>query len=411
MNNLKKRALLTLVSEQPMPAVIQMIQSDFIYDKYAFVISADSKSDALYNKEFEAVCQRESEFLQEIKGPGVIIEKLDPVNPYNINHVEKVINSYIQENSEYSWEFNITGGTKTMSIAAYNVALKSDSEVLYVDSWKRRIFHYSGKSNEPKIQHFDETLFKPIITVENYLKLNGNEKWSKIKTGEISQANMEKAEFMAEKNKGYYTPFFKDLKKKATEFYQKHNITRKYSVSLADLSSCTNPDVSKLHSLHRKGILSFDKDVVSFKDGEDFKFFQGTWLEVYTKKLLDESGYFDDVRVNIEFPGIDSEWDLMVTAQGKFALLECKSTPPELKSYGQLKGMVENIRGLYSKSFLICAKSFDMKNEYDSKSHDIMNDRVNFLGITAVIYGENLKKMALTIANKMELDLKNKPDT
>lgn len=395
----KKKVLLSLVSQQAMPIITAILQYGSDFDRYDFLIT----------NEYENVAKRIIGFLRNRN------QITDSVStdfdseilrclPYDTKNAKEVIDKYILKwKDDYDIVINITNGTKLMSIAGYCAAIKNNLEYIYVESKERRLICGNPSAGTEATIPFDEAKFKEI-DVEKYLELNGQ----KIKPiEEISESRTKQSrkmkEYMSNINKSY---FFSCLKKYFEKKYENEKLTGccECDIYSDDFPCSVSPDDRDLLSnLNKSGILKFrDKDnIVSFDSLEDFRFFNGSWLEVYSKYVLDSSGMFDDVRTNLTFIVNENEkkspntneWDVFVVAQGKFALIECKSTSQkDIDKYGKLKAAQKMIDGENSSAFMISFKPIDSK----AKQY------CDLFKINA-ISGTDIDKMAEKIAEKMNI--------
>ena len=89
------------------------------------------------------------------------------VNAYDLDECLNDIKDKIRSNEDIV--FNLTGGTKMMALAAYALALQSNSTFIYLKSegHKSMLYRYYFKDNLPHLQPIEE--IPPVITVEEYL--------------------------------------------------------------------------------------------------------------------------------------------------------------------------------------------------------------------------------------------------
>jgi hypothetical protein len=113
--------LVCLVGEQPIPNLLPI--REFQPDKVILVFSERTKkvSDNLKN----LFGKRQTEFLKVS-------------NPYDIigceNELQEFLKSKFSDAKESEFAFNLTGGTKPMSLAAYNLARRMNAPVIYLQS-------------------------------------------------------------------------------------------------------------------------------------------------------------------------------------------------------------------------------------------------------------------------------------
>src|SRR5438876_255645 len=139
---MSKFALISLISDQPMPnvmAVLQREQSEQAEQHFThleFIVSADKNDLSKYDRRFDEICKRLETFFEN---RGYPVSRRPPVDPYNIKTALKACQEAIDALKEKDYEvvFNITGGTKLMSLAAYLCAQYNRIEAIYVESRDR----------------------------------------------------------------------------------------------------------------------------------------------------------------------------------------------------------------------------------------------------------------------------------
>lgn len=163
------RTLINLIGEQPIPNLLAI--------KY---IKAE-KNILLLTDTTKKAAERIKQLCPE--------SELHIVEPYNIDSAVESIEKIVKINDENI--FNITGGTKTMSIAAYNVAVKLKSKFIYLQSEREKdqnnknvlyVYNYNingklevTKEDLPELINLDEYLKAHFFKyeVEGYHKENG----------------------------------------------------------------------------------------------------------------------------------------------------------------------------------------------------------------------------------------------
>jgi hypothetical protein len=171
-------------------------------------------------------------------------------------------------------------------------------------------------------------------------------------------------------NRAYKTqtlswPFYLTLK----------NVARQQKDALAVLAS------------HR--VLSWDAGQQMLSCSRDQqRFLKGDWVETYALDSLSKSGYFHDVRGKVRLVGVDGEWDIMLTANAKLAILECKSDATLSEQFGKLRAMQRDLGGTYAQSFFV--RSGDTDNRVKRMS--------SLYGITKVIDYAEMSNVSKIVA-------------
>ncbi|MGQ9787499.1 MAG: hypothetical protein ACUVSJ_13690 [Anaerolineae bacterium] len=171
--------MIALVGEQPIPNLLPM--------RYL-------KPDGLvlvYTKRTEKVAQRLQQLLGDAETYALKIE-----NPYDIAAIRDKIRAAVA--GETDQLFNLTGGTKTMVLAAYDLAREAKSPILYLQTEGPRgrdqqsvLYRYTWRGDTLELQE-RYVIDQPLITLDDYLRVHfeGYEKrgFSREKGGELERA-------------------------------------------------------------------------------------------------------------------------------------------------------------------------------------------------------------------------------
>lgn len=146
--------MIALVGEQPIPNLLPIK-----YDKPAEVLLVRTTR-----------TNPVSERLQSVLANETLIHFCD-VEPYDMATIYRSVNHKIEA---LGWQpeetvFNLTGGTKTMAFAAYQLALAKMAEFCYLESesGRSRLRRYRFKNNLPDL--IRNELITGIITISDYL--------------------------------------------------------------------------------------------------------------------------------------------------------------------------------------------------------------------------------------------------
>jgi hypothetical protein len=129
--------MIALVGEQPQPNFLPVLHDN--PDMVIFVYTSRT--------------QEKYEHLKALLGNrGFIINGLE-TDPYDIPGIEKSLSEYLTSNiaiSSTQMVFNLTGGTKTMAMAAYQIAAQFNAPVIYLQSEKGKsiIYRYNWQDNQ-----------------------------------------------------------------------------------------------------------------------------------------------------------------------------------------------------------------------------------------------------------------------
>jgi Holliday junction resolvase-like predicted endonuclease len=99
-----------------------------------------------------------------------------PIDPYNIQAItQALLNNKVIKNSKtpHGLCFNLTGGTKPMAFAAYQVAERLRSHFIYLQSERHKsiLYHYEFSNTGFVLKNKDE--IPEVIEIDDYLKVHG----------------------------------------------------------------------------------------------------------------------------------------------------------------------------------------------------------------------------------------------
>lgn len=343
-----KYAMLTFVSDQTLPQVIAVLQNKQKIDKIFLVVSTGKDSE-----KYADICKRIEKFFCQDEMCNTEIISVD--DAYDFELISETLDNLVRkESADYRLIFNITGGTKPMSIAAFNTAVRESLDVIYVDSDNRNIIHYSNGIFEK--EPFNEARLRKI-DIKKYYELNGiNANFGEISDEDIGLSCIifENIDFI------HSSDFLGKVQENCRKFYydEKGKIIKKNQNKECyfEIKSecCPKPDeINLLNELYKYGILKYDQKSVVFENHRKYKFFEGTWLEAYSKKCL-TGKYFDDIKSSVKLTS-ESEFDLCVIGQAKIGLIECKASSLNVgeKDITKISSTEKSIKDKYAKSFLI----------------------------------------------------------
>ena len=398
-----KFALVSLISDQPMPnvmAVLQREQSELAEQRFThleFIVSADKNDLSKYDRRFDEIGKRLETFF---KNRGYNVSRRPPVDPYNIKTALKACKEAVDALKERGYDvvFNITGGTKLMSLAAYLCAQHNQIEAIYVESRDRFLISLSSASNltnaiatdalETERKPLEEELFSEI-DVSSYLALYGKEINTSIKIDDIPQEQVDKARIIGQ----FYSLLRNRLKNLEDEIRVEYKKTKAVSWPFQlELKKLTRTERDALDCFNANGIFAWDsaKNILSC-DSLQRAFLKGKWLEVFVLDKLSASELFHDVRGNVTIKSWSGECDVVLTVNAQLAIIECKSDAILSEQFGKIRALQRDRGGLYGRSFFI--RSGEKKDEVDRAAE--------FYGIDKVIDAEELPKLVEIVAKSM----------
>ncbi len=144
---------------------------------------------------YTARTQQKYEYLKATLQKEVKVRGLQ-TDPYDIPAIAKALDEELDKLASTITQplvFNLTGGTKTMSLAAYQIAQQRNSPIMYLQSEgkRTRVFHYTWEYQQS--QATGSEVLPELVTLRDVFDLHfGPGKWqelgSKRKTQEISMA-------------------------------------------------------------------------------------------------------------------------------------------------------------------------------------------------------------------------------
>lgn len=116
--------------------------------------------------------------LKELLKDEVALESL-PVNAYDIRAIQNALLTEIRRQGLAAPDllFNLTGGTKPMSLAAYLVAAEINAPVIYLQSEgeRSRLFRYEFHKGEPTLA--GDEILPGLISIDDYLRAYVGDKY------------------------------------------------------------------------------------------------------------------------------------------------------------------------------------------------------------------------------------------
>jgi hypothetical protein len=99
------------------------------------------------------------------------------VPPYDISGAQEKLSHYV---SEQQWPlasviFNLTGGTKTMALAAFHLAQEHGSPLLYLQSEGRQSLLHRYRWEGRRLVHLESTIIQESLTIDDYLRAHVGE--------------------------------------------------------------------------------------------------------------------------------------------------------------------------------------------------------------------------------------------
>ncbi|MCB1158751.1 MAG: DUF1887 family protein, partial [Leptospiraceae bacterium] len=314
---------------------------------------------------------------------GIQYEKRE-IDAYNLSKIKRtcldVLNTYEDEDIYV----NITGGTKIMSVGAYEVFQLMGKHIFYVNTAENQIHILTNNRIIP---------YKNWIDVETYLRAYGQ------------KAKSDQNEFF---NK--YLPVLQNLFSEMESWEQKFrestigilnyytkledNLSYPHRVPL-DRKHTQRKDLLELIGLFAKyKLLDFQNEMISIPGEAQHKFINGGWLEALTYfKVSRIPGTDIKTGLEIEYDNgkTSNEYDVVFTYLNRLFLIECKTSNIRHGDMGvnviyKLNTLKDFAGGLFAKGMLV---------SFQNLSHHHKNRLAEY----KLKYTEELKDLDTRIKN------------
>lgn len=331
--------LLCLLSDQRMQNVIPLLQNGFHFDR---VVLLASQEQGRISSRFSRIATDLSTALKSLTKWELHPFPVDPMLPEATRHA--CIEAIRRAGGPEQVTINFTGGTKPMSIGAYQAGLECNTKLLYVDTQAERIYTYNG--NRPDSIPFD---LKPL-GVEMLLAIHGK----LIDQKATDRKALSKIEMSL------------------TELIYAHRPQSLLVIPQIREQVETVPNSDKkvrstplepwlqfpgfFHACIELGYVQQSGSKVYITPAA-FRFLDGRWLEGYVYLALKKSCYFVDVKSQVKLSGVENELDISCTINAKLGVVECKSRilkgPKGQSTVNLLRALRDSLGGTFAKSFFI----------------------------------------------------------
>lgn len=336
----KARIMVALVSDQRMQNIIPIFQKGAKYEELVLVFSKERNSGKPLAKFVKAAND-----LSDVLSPLLKVSfSGDYVEPYNIEAVAMSITSHIiKYNIKYEVVVNISGGTKPMAIGALQATHRLGGICLYTNTENEEILKLPPDGSIVR-----EPMQVPDLNVDLYFKAYGEEIIDSKQVEDLEENHREWAKIIGDQHSIIYqkiivrvTTVVKDAQKNGQSFpiALKVDSTRKQREVIIQLAQ------SGLW-LYRQ-----DTDEITITDNISASFLNGPWVEAYVGMQMQQSGYFDDVRLNVKLNGWEGEIDVAAVSNGKLVLIECKSNVQQSQQLSKLDSLRGRLGGPFAQAY------------------------------------------------------------
>jgi len=334
------KAMIALVSDQRMQNVIPILQADVTYDELILVTSKDRRTGKPLPRYIEAANDLKAVLESHLK----VKLSAESVDPYDIEAVESTISTLIKQCGRDNVEVNISGGTKPMAIGALRAAQREGVPSLYTNTEDREILWICSDGS---------TATRPIqvigLDVRLYIRAYGEEVIESRRVVDLSAAHKAWAETIGDQHAAIYqkvilpvTSAIKAARKNKSGFPVTCRLLRP-----------TRRQREVVEQLAQQGLWTWNElsRQIVVTDPLAASFLHGTWVEVYVAMRVQQSGFFDDVRLNVKLEGVEGEIDVAAVSNGKLVLIECKSNVQQSQQLSKLDSFRRRLGGPYAQAY------------------------------------------------------------
>ncbi len=380
------RVLIAPVGEQPTPNLIPLFaaQPEGRAQCVQFLISDKERIKEVAENLRKALTKD-----PEMQAGGLTVVEPLMMDAWNLEKARSACANAIKKYSGDDIMVNLTGGTKIMSLAAFQAAVEARVPMLYVNTERDELIRFSG-GGEPLAPES----FTVKISIETQLRAAGQEfKKHSRPIQRIDSLPIDRADFvkwLVGNYSGAYEVCLKRIVIQARDEARKaQRKPWQHEVHLA--FEPRGKGFEALQRLEAMGLLTWKaaQRLLRVADEPSWRFLDGGWVETYALVSLTESGLFDEVLGNLEVEDFEGEIDIVVTRNGRLGIVECKTKGPHGEGVtfaaAKLRQHEAIFGGPYARAVFALAS--------DEHISDIGKVAEQY-GIKEPIYGEDLKDLA-----------------
>lgn len=338
-----------LVSHQPIPNLIPMVDEALRPKKVILLVSKD-------------MTERAQWLAKEARTLGCQVSEI-PFEPYDFEAARGAIFEVLAQNEEAV--LNVTGGTKVMALAVFDMFRGLGKPVFYVDTDNGKFLHLAPKWSEDQLP--DVMKVRPYLGSYGY-QINSQER------REVPKEWVELGEAMRKERK-----------------WQGPLRTLNFLASKARVNnSLISPETDKwdwssfrelINIFAGAKILWREENSLRFRDDNARFFANGGWLEQFIfgtiQRLRSKLGVIDlsgSVTV-CSAKGVPNEFDILFTARNRLHIIECKTTFGQTDKVMQstpvykLDSLKDVVAGRFGKAMLI--SYFDIDDQTKRRCDDL----------------------------------------
>jgi len=305
-----------------------------------------------------------SELISQIQALGIRTERLDVPNENSLRALLQLFEDWLESRIDYEIYVNLTGGTKLMSLAAYQV----------FSSYGFRCFYQILKNNQTLqsnqiIWLDDESVVSGIgekISLERYLASYQFKITQRERVQEIPEVHIQYAEEIFKRLKTNYESCSRTMTKLNGICAEKINASDRENF-IKNLTTDESGFID--HLAHETGLFTLFADKIEYANNDDSirKLIAGGWLEVLTTIKIREATQTRDLSMNVSFEkstkrvgtASRNELDVMAMVGAALYIVECKTvnwegrTPIKPEDSIYKLSALSDIGGLNTKSAFV----------------------------------------------------------
>jgi hypothetical protein len=273
-------------------------------------------------------------------------------NPFDYKECKEKIEVLVNHSETTDWTFNISGGSKIMTIAALDVARERKIPAFFIDQ----------NNKVTDLQSFNQSIFETPIDLQVYFRLFGQSAKSTIRSTAIDIQYFKLTKLILA-NIFKFLPLFSEYRKKKYEAAKDFMIKNKHFELVWDAKAneAMVYEESTRTESHIGGSLIFD---VLFNTG---------WFELLVIDMLKDWAPAKQIYWHTVLPrttnGDDkNEIDIIADTGIKLFFIECKTTVYEVLDIDKFRNVVKNFGGLSAKPLLV--NYFKPNEKILEKCHD-----------------------------------------
>jgi hypothetical protein len=331
--------MIALVSDQRMQNVIPLLQAGATYSELVLVMSKERQT----GKPLPRYEKAASDLVAVLKSPRLKVELAEEfVDPYNIESVASAIHSLMDKYGGCA-VVNVSGGTKPMAIGALRAAHACGVTCLYTDTEDNEILWLDpdGSTKSERIRVVD-------LDVSLYIRAYGERVIESKRVADLSATYKEWAEVLGDQHAIVYQKVIVLVARAIKEAREK-----KSGFPITCTVTPTRRQREIIEQLAQKGFWEWNQDSgeIAVTDNLIADFLNGGWVEVYVAMQMEQSNFFDDVRLNIKLRDVEGEMDIAAVSNGKLVLVECKSNVQQSQQLSKLDSFRRRLGGPYAQAY------------------------------------------------------------